>query len=166
MRKIDQKGFTLVELLAVIALSSIILAVGYSILFSMMKSAEQSTLQTKLRNESILITQQFDQAMLNIDLIERTGTPNADGTFQSFQGIDQRINEEQPDQVETLVVPFEITADGKLLINHRQMNADGYSLAKTMFKQVNGNLQVYYVIEELKTHKQFTFFKLYNLQGE
>ncbi len=166
MKKIDQKGLTLVELLAVIALSSIILTVGYSILFSMMKSAEQSAVQTKLRNESILITQQFDQAMLNSNSVEIASTPNADGTFQSFHAIDRRINEEQPDQVKTLVISFEITADGTLLINNKQINSDGYSLKKTRFKQANGNLQVYYAIEELKTHKQFTFFKLYQLQGE
>ncbi|XJZ26381.1 Tfp pilus assembly protein FimT/FimU [Bacillota bacterium Lsc_1132] len=166
MKKIDQRGITLVELLAVIAISSALLAVGYSILFSMIKSAEYSTAQTKLRNESILITQQFDQAMLNIDSIEIVGEPDPDGKFQFFQAIDKQPAEDNSDQVQTVVIPFKISAEGKLLINNKQINSDEYSLKRTTFKQVNGNLQVYYVIDDLNSHEQFTLFKNYKLQSE
>lgn len=166
MKKTDQRGLTLVELLAVIALSSIILAVGYSILFSTIKSADHSAVQTKLRNESVLITQQFNQAMLNVDSIEIVGEQNANGKFTSFQAIDKAATADASNQGQDVIVPVEITNDGNLLINNKQINSVGYSLKNTTFRQINGNLQVYYAIDDLNNHARFTLLKIYNLQGE
>lgn len=166
MKIVDQKGLTLVELLAVIGISAILLSVGYSILFSMIKSADHSTAQTKLRNESVLITQQFNQAMLNIDSIEAVGAADSDGKFRSFNAIDKGTTDVNGVQTQNVIVPIAINEDGNLLINYKQINSDGYSLKNTRFKQVNGNLQVYYVLYDLNSKEQFTQFKIYNLQSE
>lgn len=166
MKTVNQKGLTLVELLAVIAISSIILVVGYSILFSMIKSADHSAVQTKLRNESVLITQQVNQAMLNIDAVEAAGTTDADGKFKSFYAIDKAATDVDGNRAHDTTVFIQINADGNLLIDNKQVNSDGYSLKNTAFKEVNSNLQIYYVIDDLINHEQLTLFKIFPLKSE
>lgn len=167
MRTRNQKGLTLIELLAVISISSIVLLVAYSILTSMIVTNSNSTSKTNLRNEAVTISQHIENIMLNVDSIQINGTKDANGQFQSFTAVDTRRTETSPGKFTESSInnTFDIT-NGNLLINGSSMNSASYSFQNTTFKLLDAStLQVNYVILDPKTKQSFKLFKVYKLQG-
>ncbi|NRD80940.1 type II secretion system protein [Bacillus sp. BRMEA1] len=162
MNRLNQKGLTLIELLVVVSISAILLSVAYSIFFTMTKSSNQNIIQSQLRDESVIISQQFDQAMLNIDEITNFGPLSGNGMFTSFNAIDKTIDNSMTEHDTTYSIMIN---NGDLFINNKKINSDNYSLQNTTFKYVNQALQVYFEVDDLKNNQKFKFFKLYNVKS-
>jgi prepilin-type N-terminal cleavage/methylation domain-containing protein len=165
MIKAKENGLTLIELLAVIAVSSIVLFVAYSILTSMLRTSDRTTVQTQLRNEAITISQRMDNILVNIDSVDNGGV---NGIFQNFNAIDNRKTETSPGVFSNspITTPIAIT-NGNLLINNQIVNSANFSLQNTTFKLLDNDtsLQINYEILDIKTNQTFKMFKIYSLQG-
>ncbi|PLR93704.1 PulJ/GspJ family protein [Bacillus sp. T33-2] len=158
MKGLNEKGITLIELLMVLAISSIIITLGYSILFSTMKTTDKSMNETELRNEAVLITQQFDRTLLNIDEIDPINGDET-GSFTTFNASDFN-----PDGTHKENSPVNIKIDNEnLLAGGKQINSDQFSLENTTFKFQNDQLTVHFVIKNTSTGKEFELYKKYGL---
>lgn len=161
------RGVTLVELLVVVAISSIFVTIAYSVLFTGMKSVDNSMNETNLTNESVLITTRFERYLQNVDTIYLLGRADNNGRFKSFEAVDRKQIEVSPgvyvEQEESSI--FEIR-NGSLFIDGQIVNSDQYSLEDTAFfyNHEHGELTVFYHITHIQSMKKNEFLKIYLIQ--
>jgi prepilin-type N-terminal cleavage/methylation domain-containing protein len=171
MKRQNERGLTLIELLAALAISSIILIVAYSILSTMIKSNDRSSTQITIQNESVIISQKIENLMPNIDSVQIPNDVNVDanGGFKKFIAIDKRKIESSPGVFNDIDPPITTLIEinnRNLLINNQKVNSDNYSLENTTFKLLNKTtLQVYYELINLKRNVEISLYKVYTLQG-
>lgn len=170
-----ENGLTLVELLATIVISSIVLIVVFSIFSQAIQTGNKTMQQTNERNEMVFICKQLDRAMLNIDSIEildENGV-GTNGAFNHFKGIDHRIienpnKEEEEDKfIEVVFDEIEIyLLDGNLFIDDLQVNDDDYVLRSDPFSLKNGGLLVNLSLTDVETNEVYVINKFYDLKRE
>lgn len=183
MRRIlkESHGLTLIEVLMVITISSIIAGLGYSILFSSMTSTKSTLSDTNLRNEAVLVTQQFDALMKNIDgvntavldtLITKVELSNKKASLDATGKLTSVI---QITTVEIKNNDLKMTfLENGIQTQSRVLNSDIVSMKNTAFKVtelVNGSkkkkaLHVIFHLEEIETGNTKVFEKIYRLQSE
>lgn len=163
----EERGVTLVELLMVLAISSIFISIAYSILFTGMKSVDNSINETNLTNESVLITTRFERHLQNVDTVNLLGKADNNGRYKRFEAVDQRKIEVSPGVYEEREESFlfEIR-DGALIIDGQIVNSSQYSLEDTGFfyNHDNGVLSVFYHITDLHNRGNEAFLKLYSIK--
>lgn len=172
----QDKGVTLVELLATLVISSIILLLIFSIFGQVMKAGDDTVQQTNKRNEMVFICKQLDNAMLNVNTIEildETGSGAAN--FHHFKGIEHRtidnpnkdqVGEPVFQQVEHARTDFKL-ADGNLYIDDVQINNEGFTLEGTTFSLKNSGLSVKLQLKHTSGDKRhYIINKFYDLKSE
>lgn len=161
-----QSGVTLVELLAVLAISSIILITAYSIYTTAMRVNKASIEDVNIRNETIEICNQFDKMMLNVDTIEIIGEANSEDHFTSFwaieNGVEMNTTSGEYEEIERSKVAIEINKKD-LLIKGRRINSDPYSVEGSSFSLKNGGLLVNLIISDQQNNQKFEVNKFYRL---
>lgn len=167
----NENGITLIELLAVMAISSMVLIIAFSIFSSMMKVNDKSIIQTNLRNETILISLRIDDVMNNTDTVEIIGESDENGFFQQFKAIDKRtelaVNEKGEDVFKDIDIPTDIIIEnGILYIDGKKINSDSFSLTNTVFSNKSGGLLANLVVYDIENKETYEINKLYNLQSE
>ena len=137
------RGITLIELLLVLALSSMVLTLGASFVVSMLKASDRTMTETTSRNETVLILDKLNKTMENADDIEvDPDQKNIDGSFKLFTVIETEEvdpnNDGIFDKVETRKVIH--INDSDLLIDGSKINSENYSLEKSSFTLQNDQL--------------------------
>lgn len=163
MKKIllNQKGITLIELLLVLALSSIILTMSTGFLMSMMKAGESTLSNTNLRNEAILIVDSLNKALENAD----------EFAIEDLRG--EKLTEITPTEIrksvdgelDPVLIPLSL-ADGNLSIDDKQINNQNISLEGSHFFIAEDSSQLIckLVLKEKNTDsKPYEILKIYNL---
>lgn len=168
----NEKGRSLVELLAVLAISPIIIIIAFSILTSMLKVQDETTVETYLRNEAVLVNRQFDDLMANIDMIQihPDADVDEDGNFQHFIAVDKQTkivkDAKGEDIFQEIEVETPVKIDGdSLYINGMKVYEGPYSLASTKFRNEHGNLFIHLVITDVDSGVKFEMEKIYHLQS-
>ncbi|WLR56179.1 prepilin-type N-terminal cleavage/methylation domain-containing protein [Mesobacillus subterraneus] len=177
----ESQGLTLIEVLMVITISSIIAGVAYSILFSSMTSTKSTLSDTNLRNEAVLVTQQFDALMKNIDGIN---TVSLDTPLKKVELSNKKADLDSSGKLQsvTQLTTFEIKSDdlhmsfyeNGILVTSKVLNSRLVSMKKTTFKVtelVSGSkkkkaLHVLFQFEENETGNTKIIEKIYRLQSE
>lgn len=72
--KLNQKGITLIELLAALAIATIILSSVYGFTTTMLKSSNKTQVDTNIRNETIIITERLNTIFENANVVEEIET--------------------------------------------------------------------------------------------
>lgn len=171
----QQTGITLVELLATLLLSSVVVILVFSLFSQAMKAGDDTVKQTDRRNEMVFICKQLDNAMLNIDTIkvlDENGMEN--DYFNHFKGIDYRLLENpekgkqgEPEFKEVEFATTEIQLlDGNLLVDDIQVNCNDYQLETLPFSFENGGLLVKLDLIHKETNKHYVINKFYDLKSE
>ncbi|KGX93621.1 hypothetical protein N781_10535 [Pontibacillus halophilus JSM 076056 = DSM 19796] len=165
----NEKGVTLVELLAVMAMSILVVGVAYQILFSMFSSIDKSQANTMLRNEAAAIMLELDEIMLNLDEVETIPIDlNVNVPFDHFRVLD--IRENSSGLPKTLSTEIEV-ANGELLVTYngssRTITDSSINASNTTFTlDKDGRLRVNLHIEDNASSETYTVFKIYEMENE
>ncbi|MCM3021900.1 PilW family protein [Heyndrickxia ginsengihumi] len=163
----NEKGVTLVELLATILISTIIIGVIYSVFIMTITKTKEDMNQKSFIKEQTAILQYMDRTMENVDDVEVVSDTDDSGRFTSFNAINIKTVEGADHsftQQETSV-PIAI-ANNNLEIDNTMINNDGISLDGTTFVIKNGTLQCNFVMKDTKNNLTKQFFASYKLRGE
>ncbi|MYL50208.1 hypothetical protein GLV98_11980 [Halobacillus litoralis] len=162
----SEKGMTLVELLAVVSLSMIVMVAAYHAFYFVTGAVETSSTKTEIRKEANILVLSLEEHLINVDSIN---VQNADTTtFQAFTAKATRLNGMDDDSTFTYI---EETAEvsienGHLLIDDIQQNADDMDLSNTTF-ELNGNkLTVHLEIFKENTEETYSLVKIFRLGTE
>ncbi|QAS54036.1 prepilin-type N-terminal cleavage/methylation domain-containing protein [Halobacillus litoralis] len=163
MRLNNEKGLTLVEVLAVLSLSMVVMIAAYQAFFFITNSIEMSAEKTELRKEANIITLSLENRLINVDSIE---TDSGKSTFTKFTGSITRLNgmDEETTAFTYIEEEVVITIDeGNLYINGVQQNASDMNLSNTTF-ELNGNkLTVNLEIMKENTNERYSLVKIFRL---
>ncbi|MFD1018923.1 prepilin-type N-terminal cleavage/methylation domain-containing protein [Thalassobacillus hwangdonensis] len=168
MKLHNERGLTLVELLAVLALSTVVILIAYNLLFSTMGSIDRSSAQTKMRNEAALILYQFDEAMLNVDSIEIDGGGTPD-RFTQFTGVGEHIEDKNDGSggyefVEDRIA-FSISGDD-IVIDGNTLNDPEWRFTDSFFKYEGKKLYVQLEVADSESNETYQSSKIYRLKNE
>lgn len=87
----NEKGLTLVELLAAVTISFIIIGVIYAVLNSVITESKSDMARKNFVKEQAAILQYMERAMENMDDVEPDDESD-DGTFTRFKAVDINID--------------------------------------------------------------------------
>lgn len=158
----NEKGLTLVEVLAVVSLSMIVMIAAYQAFYFVTGAIETSSTKTELRKEANILLLSLENHLLNVDTIEIQGSEQP---FTAFTGFTNRLDEMKDDTTFTYIeesIEFSIQ-DGNLMIDHIQQNADDMDLSNTIFEFEGGNLRVHLNIIKNHTDKKYSIVKIFKL---
>lgn len=180
----NENGLTLIELLAVLALSSMVVIMAVSIYTSMVKVSNKSIIETNLRNETVLIVHQLDEIMMNTDTIKIDGEADDTGLFKSFFAVDKSTelakNEKGEDTFKENENLTSIKINGDHLLTCRadsttlncdasgqkRINSESYLVTDTVFSLKSSGLFVKLVVVDKDNGTKYEVNKLYSLKGE
>ncbi|WP_191567013.1 prepilin-type N-terminal cleavage/methylation domain-containing protein [Metabacillus idriensis] len=129
----NQKGISLIELLLVLALSSMVIMLGVSFQAGMFKAGNRTLNETYLRNESILIIDLLNKAMENADQFSEDILRDTELKAIYLVDIEKVYDENKKEFFEQKVtIPIEIKGNA-LFINGKQVSDDRYTLKDTKF---------------------------------
>ncbi|MGG4491684.1 prepilin-type N-terminal cleavage/methylation domain-containing protein [Metabacillus idriensis] len=159
----NERGVTLIELLLVLVLSSMVLTLSASFLFTMFKTSDQTLLETELRNESVLILDSLNKAMENAD-----GLLLSEGASEIVKKVNVSqiniIDENGVFKENPITFIIEIK-NGNLLINNNIVNHPNFSMADSVFYQKENKLVCKIIIKEKNTpSKPYELIKIYELK--
>ncbi|GER69188.1 hypothetical protein BpJC7_04910 [Weizmannia acidilactici] len=166
MRFRSEKGFTLVELLAAVTISFLIIGVIYAVFQSVIVQSKNDMARKNFVKEQTAILQSMNRAMENVDSLEPEDE-NDDGTFTSFNAVDIETDvgdngSYHENQTSTLIA----VSDGNLSIGGTIANSDGISLTGTTFSIANGSLKCNFVIKDTQNNLEKKMYVSYKLGGE
>ncbi|RLQ98042.1 PilW family protein [Falsibacillus albus] len=166
MRKINNRGLTLIELLVAIAISSMVITLIYHITLTSQKAAHKDVLKTALNNEAVYITEHMNEALLNTDQVEAEDLDEENNQFSSFAAINISLEHEgsSGDFQETRSTIKIKIADGNLYIDGKVINSPDYMLSNSYFTSENGNLNCYFTIKQKSSDHSLKFFTVYSIQ--
>ncbi|SDP00559.1 PulJ/GspJ family protein [Halobacillus aidingensis] len=162
----SEKGMTLVELLAVVSLSMIVMVAAYHAFYFVTGAVETSSTKTELRKEANILILSLEENLINVDSVK---VQNADTTiFQTFTATAARLNGMGEDSTFTYI---EETTDvsiqnGHLLIDDIQQNADDMDLSNTTFELNGDKLTVHLEIFKENTDDTYSLVKIFRLGTE
>lgn len=162
----NEQGLTLVEVLAVVSLSMIIMVAAYHAFYFVTGAVETSSTKTEVRKEANLIVLSLEEHLLNIDSIEyENENPTS---FQTFTAKSTRLNGMDDDSTFTYE---EETKDisirnGHLLIDGVQQNAHDMDLYNTTFELDGEKLTVQLEILKENTEETYSVVKIFRLGTE
>ncbi len=163
----NQKGITLIEMLLVLALSSMVITLGASFLITMFKASDRTLWETNLRNESVLVIDALNKTMENADeLIIEDNDNNISGlnlvNMIKIEMIEDPINAGSFTE-QRFTIPIKIES-GNLYINDRKVNGDQFSLENTLFFIKDKQLICKIIIQDKHTpSKPYEILKIYDL---
>lgn len=129
----NQKGISLIELLLVLALSSMVIMLGVSFQAGMFKAGNRTLNETYLRNESILIIDLLNKAMENADQFSEDSLRDTELKAIYLVDIEKVYDENKKEFIEQKeTIPIEIKGNA-LFINGKQVSDDRYTLKDTKF---------------------------------
>ncbi|PLR68301.1 prepilin-type N-terminal cleavage/methylation domain-containing protein [Bacillus sp. UMB0893] len=129
----NQKGISLIELLLVLALSSMVIMLGVTFQAGMFKAGNRTLNETYLRNESILIIDLLNKAMENADQFSEDSLRDTELKAIYLVDIEKVYDENKKEFIEQKVtIPIEIKGN-TLFINGKQVSDDRYTLKDTKF---------------------------------
>ncbi|GEN51908.1 PulJ/GspJ family protein [Halobacillus faecis] len=162
----SEKGMTLVELLAVISLSMIVMVAAYHAFYFVTGAVEKSSTKTELRKEANILILSLEEHLINVDSIEiQNDDPT---TFQTFEATSTRLNGMDKDSTfayieETTDVSIQ---NGHLFIDDIQQNADDMDLSNTTFELDGEKLTVHLEIFKENTDETYNLVKIFRLGTE
>jgi type II secretory pathway pseudopilin PulG len=186
----NQNGITLIELLTVLAISSMVVILAISIFTSMMKISDKSINHTYLRNESVLIIHQLDEFLMNTDTININGEADPEGNFTSFYAINKTSELTTNEKNEDVFVDKEQytllnIVSGDLLLfpkcsasgeeeksitceegSKQRINSESYSVSDTFFTLKGNGLFMKLIVVDNEKNTKFEVSKLYSVQSE
>jgi prepilin-type N-terminal cleavage/methylation domain-containing protein len=121
-----EEGLTLVELLAALAISGMIIAMVNTLLVWSLGTYNKVMLETKLRNESNYILAQLNQTLLNSDVITTTDPNNSIKIFTATTASASPISHD-------IVLYDEGSQAVSLKIDGKTINNSNYSLYGSYF---------------------------------
>lgn len=160
-----ENGLTLVEMVVALAISSLVLIIGFSILISMMKVKEETQNKTILRNEMQYIIKELDNILLNTDQIVIEGELDENGFFQKFIAKDIRHIQKttgEYEEIEHASTTIEIQ-NKKLLIDGKPVHSDQYTTNEAPFSQQRGSLLLHLIVTDDASHESYEVKKWYRL---
>ncbi|WP_191560708.1 prepilin-type N-terminal cleavage/methylation domain-containing protein [Metabacillus idriensis] len=163
----NQEGITLIELLLVLALSSMVLTLGASFLITMSKASDRTLGETNLRNESVLVIDALNKTMENADELVIEDNDNNDSGLNLVNVIEIEMIEDPINSGSFIEqrFPLQIKIEsGNLYINNRKVNGDQFSLESTLFFIKDKQLICKIIIQDKHTpSKPYEILKIYDL---
>ncbi|MGR9049186.1 PulJ/GspJ family protein [Halobacillus faecis] len=162
----NEKGMTLVELLAVVSLSMIVMVAAYHAFYFVTGAVETSSTKTEIRKEANILVLSLEENLINVDSIK---VQNADTTiFQAFTATATRLNGMDDDSTFTYIEETtEVSIqNGHLLIDDIQQNADDMDLSNTTFELNGDKLTVHLEIFKENTDETYSLVKIFRLGTE
>ncbi|QHS24266.1 prepilin-type N-terminal cleavage/methylation domain-containing protein [Virgibacillus sp. MSP4-1] len=139
----NERGVTLVEVLAVLALSSIVLIGVYSFTSSMLKADERASTATDIRNEVILITEQLNQFFINTDRV----MISSDKPLQ-FKVVKQKSTIDETGKVKQTNAEAEFKYQNKTIyIDGKRINSDSYQITEPELMNQNQNSHLRFTVQ-------------------
>lgn len=160
----NQKGISLIELLVVLALSSMIIILGASFQTGMFKAGNLTIAKNELRNESVLILDALNKAMENADEFAPGSPLNAELKAVNLVEIEMVYDEnkkEFTEQRETISIEVK---GNVLFIKGKQVSDDRHILKDTKFL-INNNQLICTIILNTKDSKAdpYKIIKIFSL---
>lgn len=140
----NENGLTLIEVLAALTLTTIIMVTMYSFFFSYIKNDQRINTNILVRNESVQILEQLNNDFENVDTISNSiGNPS----LTSFDAVDKKltVNNDGTTTETDLTIHVELR-DDSLYVNNKKVNDSTVSLTGTQFYMENGDLDLNLVI--------------------
>jgi prepilin-type N-terminal cleavage/methylation domain-containing protein len=163
----QEKGLSLAELLAALAVSSIIIGIAYTGLISSIMVFDKVTAETNLRNELNYVLTTLNKTLLNVDRVEIVPGFGNNEQFTKFKAIEvvKDVNGNET-LYETLIELNGNSESGiDLIVNGERMNDDRYSLDGSYFSLIDGDLEVYLSIKkESSPIKPLFTYTIYTLE--
>ncbi|WLR46115.1 prepilin-type N-terminal cleavage/methylation domain-containing protein [Halobacillus litoralis] len=162
----SEKGMTLVELLAVVSLSMIVMVAAYHAFYFVTGAVETSSTKTEIRKEANILILALEENLINVDSIEVQNDHTT--TFQAFTATSTRLDD--MDEESTFTYIDETTdvsiQNGHLLIGGIQQNAEGMDLSNTLFELDGNKLTVHLEIFKKDTDETYSLVKIFRLGTE
>ncbi|WP_226583420.1 type II secretion system protein J [Halobacillus litoralis] len=157
----SERGFTLVEVLAVVSLSMIVLMAAYQAFYFVSGAVESSALKTELRKEANIIVLSLEEHLINVDAID---IPEDSDPFNAFIGTTRRLNKMEEETLTYLEDTVEVQlSNGRLFVEGVQINSPDMNLSNTTFEHNNGNLTVNLKIKKRSKDEIYTMKKIFRL---
>lgn len=159
----NDKGITLVELLATLVIISIIGALSYSILFHGYSNYQRIQAETQLRDEADLIMSSFikDMFVLKGNEIISLETSCTNGLSTSLINV-QRVNPDNPEEVvEGYQTGFK---DGKVIVKDQPV--EFYNNTVILQKEICGETHFNLITEEKENKEYKINFTLQTMKGK
>jgi len=131
----DEDGLTLVELLAAIALSALLLMLVSTVLTTSLMAYGRINHETELRNQAVTLSSSLQAKLKNATKITDR---DAVGPLDKFQA--EVLTNVLSGSTQPVAVRLN---DGNLYVNGSQMNDDGLSLAGSFFVKDTAGLQLH-----------------------
>ncbi|MBN9653844.1 prepilin-type N-terminal cleavage/methylation domain-containing protein [Halobacillus sp. GSS1] len=162
----SEKGMTLVELLAAVSLSMIVMVAAYHAFYFVAGAVETSSAKTEIRKEANILLLSLEENLINVDEVEPTN--NLTGTFQAFTATSTRLGDMDEDSTFTYI---DETTDvsiqnGHLLIDEIQQNSEDTDLSSTTFELDGSKLTVLLEISKENTDETYSLVKIFRLGTE
>ncbi|QNG61053.1 prepilin-type N-terminal cleavage/methylation domain-containing protein [Bacillus sp. PAMC26568] len=162
----NQKGVTLIELLLVLALSSMVITLGTSFLITMFKASDRTLADTSLRNESVLVLDALNKTMENADELEIEDNNNTTGLnhieITEIEMIEDPNNAGSFLEVR-VTIPIHVDK-GNLYIKNRAVNGEQFSLENTTFYINKNKLICKIIIQDRRSNSEpYEILKIYDL---
>ncbi|OHR71928.1 hypothetical protein HMPREF3291_23035 [Bacillus sp. HMSC76G11] len=160
----NQQGISLIELLAVLALSSMVIILGASFQTGMFKAGNLTITKNELRNESVLILDALNKAMENADDFASDNQIGAELKAVNLLEIEKIYDENKKEFTESRNT-FSIEVRGNaLFIRGKQVSDERHVLRDTKFL-INGNQLVCTIILNTKDSngEPYKIIKIFDL---
>jgi prepilin-type N-terminal cleavage/methylation domain-containing protein len=159
----NEKGITLVEMLAALALSSIVLIGVYSFLTTMLKADERVINDTDIRNEVVLIQEHLNNFFKNSDGIEIVSTSPL-----SFHVVEQKTNIDASGSLITTTEKRLFSYDGQdIYLDGEKINSYDYFVSAISLENRNANSHLKFTVQHKdKTDLVKEVYLIYSSGGE
>jgi prepilin-type N-terminal cleavage/methylation domain-containing protein len=148
----DERGLTLVEILAALALSGLIITLASSIMITSALAVKRIDADTKLRNEANYISEAVE---INLKNISEAVDPQPSATnFTSFTLKEFIGNASGNPTIHTFNVAIQ---SGALLIDGNKINGDTYTVSG-FFELVNNQVKVSLTVTDPSINKSMYIF--------
>lgn len=164
----NEKGLSLVELLATLSIMMIVMVAAYQAFYFVSNAITASSNMTELRKEANILILSMENALINVDSITLPeDTPH--DSFQEFTGNIKYLSgmeEESTTFVYTEETVDVSIAEGGLLIDGKRVNAEDMDLSNTTFEQNGDKLKVNLNIQKQGTDEDYGLVKIFNIGNE
>ncbi|CCQ97432.1 putative Predicted protein [[Clostridium] ultunense Esp] len=147
----NEEGVTLVELLVVLAISSLLIGIVTMILLSSLMAFDRLTSDTELRNESNFITTVLNQTLKNVDKVEILDQPADPNRIYHFQATEvvKKVDQTEEDRSQEIYITGDDATGYNLFIGGKRINKEGYSLKGSYFWIGDGELKGMIQVEKI-----------------
>lgn len=126
----NNKGITLVELLAVLAISSIIITSLYSFTMTMLKAEDRTSEDISIRNEIVILKMELNEFFENAKKVEDNGN-----FITVYETADSEVGEN---------LEFN---NGNIYIADRQINSSYFVIEKISFNKYNKTFHLHLLVQ-------------------